>query len=215
MVRVIAGFVLAPMVFALGTGSLALLVLPIMYFFMLLVAVPLFLLFRRLGWLGWWHATLAGFATASAFVGFYWRSANPYHVDLYGPVNSIDILAIGTTTGLIFWAIAIFRNPAIPQREVEWRVFVLVMATLALGSHFYREHVKPREVYGVVLTLPTEQAYITDLSVRLDSGNVVTARAIDVKNLMPGRAVFLETRHSMISPRSFYWIIGCRDHALC
>jgi hypothetical protein len=218
MLQVVAGFLLAPLIVAIiSGGALALAFLIIMYLFELTFAVPLFLLFKKLGWLSWWHSTFAGLATAAIFVAFYWYSANPYHIEIYGLSNAISYLAIGTGSGLLFWLIALFRNTALPQSPPNWFVMSLALVAFATGAFGYHTHLKSSIMYGVVVEVPTDVSYIANLPVKLDSGPVVTARAMrdTVVHLARQRAVLLETRASALSSQRMFWVIGCRDNPLC
>ncbi len=217
MGRVIAGFLLAPLPFGLIFGVLAIVALPLMYVFALVIAVPLFLLFRWFGWLRWGHAMLVGIITAGVFVFFYSVVADPFHVEIYGPSNSVVLLGIGAGIGLLFWGIAIFQNLAFPQPRVNWFLAAASVAALAFGAYEYQKFLTPTDAFGVVLKVPTERDWIVNLPIRLDSGEIVNARAAydTVARLYDGRHVSLDTRPSLFSRHKLYFVTGCRDNSLC
>jgi hypothetical protein len=217
MGRVIAGFLIAPLAFGLLGGSIAIVVVPFMYIFALVIALPLFFLFKRLRWLGLWHAALVGFVTAALCVALDWHVANPYHTEIYGPTETLAILAIGIGTGVLFWAIAIYRNDALPQLQTHWLATAFVGLALVTGGYFFHEHLETTDAFGVVENLPTHDAYITDLTVRLESGELISARVMrDTSvHLARNRAVYLQKRNASFSFQKMFWVMGCRDNAFC
>lgn len=217
MTRVIAGFLLTPIPFALVFGTVAVAVLPLMYIFELLVALPLFCAFKRWGWVRWWHAVTAGFTTAAGFVVFYLNSISPYHAEIYGPSEATVYCAIGASAGLLFWLIALYRNAAFPRRSFHWASVAAVTAASTFSAYQYLDHVRTTEVFGSVAGTPTSNEYITDLRVKLDSGELVWARVMQdtAAHLTPQRGLVLETRHSAMSSDREFWVMRCRDDVLC
>jgi hypothetical protein len=217
MGRVAAGFLIAPLAFGLLSGPVAIVVVPFMYLFALVIALPLFILFKRLKWLGLWHAALVGFATAAVCVAIEWHAANPYHTEIYGPNESLAILAIGVGTGVLFWAFAIFRNVDMPQIRTPWFATALLGIALVVGGFLFHKHLEATDVFGVVESLPSHDAYITDLTVRLDNGNLISARVMHDTSihLAKDRAVYLQTRNESFSSKEMFWVMGCRDNPLC
>jgi hypothetical protein len=61
MRRVLAALLLAPLIAVLPFGFGAVLIYPFMLMVILVMAVPLFYVFLKLGWLQCWHAAAAGF----------------------------------------------------------------------------------------------------------------------------------------------------------
>jgi hypothetical protein len=55
-------------------------------------------------------------ACALPVVLLYLFSSHGYHATIYGPLNSLMLLALGAVLGLVFWFAGIFRNPAFPVR---------------------------------------------------------------------------------------------------
>ena len=74
----------------------------------LFVAVPLFLVFRKLGWVKWWQVCLGG-----ALVGF----LSPLAIQLmdapsHGFWISLTVLSVplGAVAGFVFWCIGVYKN---------------------------------------------------------------------------------------------------------
>jgi hypothetical protein len=136
---------------------------------------------------------------------------------IYGPTETLAILAIGIGTGVLFWAIAIYRNDALPQLQSHRLATAFVGAALVTGGYFFKEHLKTTDAFGVVKNLPTHDAYITDLTVRLDSGELISAGVMHDTSihLAKDRAVYLQMRNASFSSQKMFWVMGCRDNASC
>ena len=88
--------------------AFALFALPIAYVSAGVFGAPLYCLFRKSGWLAWWHALLGGIACALP-------CATVLAIGNSGAlVGPLLCLAIGGSVALLFWVIAIRRG--IPQR---------------------------------------------------------------------------------------------------
>ena len=68
-----------------------------------IVGLPLFIFFRIRGWLRLWQITAGGFLIGGLVATL------PYTHIVFG----LMFCAVGATTGLAFWTIAIFRNRAL------------------------------------------------------------------------------------------------------
>lgn len=92
-------------------------VLPVAYLSNFLFGLPLYLLWKRRGWLSWWHSMAGGFLCAIPFAG----------ILLYGnpTSNSVQFLvgicfAVGALVGLVFWALLrIFHSNLRPNESFE------------------------------------------------------------------------------------------------
>ena len=74
----------------------------------LLLGVPAFILFHRRGWLRWWQFAVGGGAIGLA-------CTLPFAVGGATIVGALApaFLALGAVHGLVFWALAIWRNRAL------------------------------------------------------------------------------------------------------
>lgn len=107
--RVAAAFLLAPLapclLIAAMEGLIGLVLSPFAYMFAL-VGVPVYFLFRRLGWLKIWHivpaSAVLGGAAALAF-GFGGFSFDKNVQNVY---DALIFAGYGALTGLVFWLIA-------------------------------------------------------------------------------------------------------------
>lgn len=111
--RVMLGFALAPMLpafysalffaqpwaFPIGVG--------LSYPAALLIGLPLFLLLRRHGRLGWWQLALCGAACAlPAMLLYAWVGAPP-HLEPFDLANGLYLELWGAFSGVSFWLIAV------------------------------------------------------------------------------------------------------------
>jgi hypothetical protein len=134
--RVVSAFFIAPLLVSLAYGPLVIVVYPMFLIVMLVLGAPLFLAFRRLGWLSWWHAVLVGVMCSTA--GMYFDlGSNPVRAEMYGPSHTISFATMGAGVGLLFWWLALFRNeryPGIsrnPPKSMLWLVPLAVLAWVA------------------------------------------------------------------------------------
>ncbi len=115
MKRVIAGFAICSLAFPLlvllpdhGYTGPAMFVAAFTFFGTLILGGPAFAHFRARGWFQWWRF-LAGGAVAGAIVSI------PFVV--IGPVLYLVFVAIfsaiGAIHGVVFWLVAVWRNPAV------------------------------------------------------------------------------------------------------
>jgi hypothetical protein len=105
---------------AISTIPFALFAMPvaiiILYSTMLLGGVPIFLLFRMLGWANWWTATLSGAILGFASIHIAMDISGPGLVASFAtPFTDMKLLfsgiatGIGAMTGAIFYMIARLR----------------------------------------------------------------------------------------------------------
>lgn len=119
MPRLIAAFVLAPLVGLLVIGAITqtleigLLAAIVAYPIALVFGVPTFLFLRRRGWLRWWQVTLAGTACAVPFIAIYLFMSEPDYIANAAFVDSLYLLACGAAIGMAFWALGVLGNRAL------------------------------------------------------------------------------------------------------
>jgi hypothetical protein len=126
--RLIAAFLLAPAAVMLalsvlmalgatrGTGSpfaFLFFALPIVYASSAAFGAPLFWLFRRSGWLAWWHAGLGGLASALPCAALLVLGNPGSLARADGLMGPLLCFGVGSAAALVFWAIAIRNNPAL------------------------------------------------------------------------------------------------------
>jgi hypothetical protein len=111
--RVLLGFALAPLLpgfyatlffaqpwaFPIGLG--------LSYPTALLVGLPLFLGFRRQGWLAWWQMMLCGLLASLPLLLLYRLHGAPPHLQDFDWFNALVLEGWGAFTGLVFWLLAI------------------------------------------------------------------------------------------------------------
>lgn len=118
MFRVVLGFVVAPAAPVLVALLLSpradgiFVVLLASYALTLLIGLPVFLVFRWLGWLALWQVLSGGAVCIAAVVLLYvggagWGSP---HLNAYGVHNSLFLAAFTETVVATFWLVAIWRN---------------------------------------------------------------------------------------------------------
>jgi hypothetical protein len=123
--RLIAAFLIAPAAVLLalsvfmalgstrGTGSpfaFLFFALPIVYGSSAAFGAPLFWLFRRSGWLAWWHVVLGGLASALPCAALL-VLGNPGSLSRAdGIAGPLLCFGVGSAVALVFWAIAIRNN---------------------------------------------------------------------------------------------------------
>jgi hypothetical protein len=106
-------FILAPIVTIIGTAlitsspSAIFVALPAAYVLMALLGVPVFLLFKRLGWLALWQAPLAGVVAGLPILLVYAIIASDQHLAAFGVHNLLIFLAYPVGTAVVFWVIAV------------------------------------------------------------------------------------------------------------
>jgi hypothetical protein len=178
MGRALLSLVLAPVLVGLIFGPMAIIVIPLALLLTGVLAVPLFLLFKKRGWLRWWHACAVGLLCGLAFSGLFAVSASPSHVEAFVVRDTLGFLEVGLSIALLFWWLGLFRNssfPAVPV-SIPWAMLTL-LPIVAAGYLLYRS-LDPAFVQGRVIEvdgpMPTRQ-----VTVRLSDGVVVPTRFYD------------------------------------
>ena len=121
MVRIVVGFLAAALwlpLLSLATsgpyggfwfGMTAIFTVPLT----LLVAVPLFYLWRRR--ITFWRCLLAGLAIGIIGAALFLLVTNPLAARNWSPLLAVA----GVLSSLVFWAIAVWRNPALTNNRSE------------------------------------------------------------------------------------------------
>ena len=119
MIRILLAFVLTPLILAIPylippyetfTFWWFRLETTLMYVTMILFGVPLAWLFVRNRWLSPLHSVLAGALAGALFVILWWLMTSTAHMVLNGARIALSSLVLGAVGGLVFWAIAFWRN---------------------------------------------------------------------------------------------------------
>lgn len=220
MRRVIFGFFAAPLVVScLAFGPLAVAVYPLFLVVTLLIGAPIFLVCRRLGLLTWWSALLVG--CACSIVGICIDLNSAIRAELCGPQETILFAAMGGWVGLLFWFLAIFRNPHFPSvdRSLPASMILLVpVIALAWTAHGRMESfdVPARLVAAdVPPAIKTGSRPVAKLV--MSSGEIVSADLLDGQALpAPGACAFIVGRRSSIlSDSRHYWLLAFDDQVNC
>lgn len=210
MERVIAGFFVVPLLVSFFFGPIFVAAYPFLQIVTLLIAVPLFLVCRRLGWLSWWHSVLVGIGCA--ILGISINIGNPVRAEIYGPMVAVSFVGMGATGGLLFWWFALYRNerfPGVPRR-VPWNMMVLI--PIAVLGWFAYTKVEPFDVQGRPLVLggPPLPGTISKSTAQilLPSGKVVTAMVLDDSPVpdAPHVCAHVVGRASFTSDTPRYWV---------
>jgi hypothetical protein len=218
LARIILGFVLAPLGLVFLSGWATPIELAVTYGICIVCGVPLFLLFRWLRWLHWWQVTIGGVLCAIPIVILYFQ-VNPYHIEIYGPANTIALLADGAAIALVFWWVAIFRNEDFTgiSSAIPWSMLALP-PVIACGVFVHHAFV-PELVLGHVAGItgfarvsPTSQVVV-----QLDTGPTVLARIPDdwSSRLSEGKEVYLDKRRTLALTSDTYWVITCKQSLDC
>jgi hypothetical protein len=111
--RLLLGFALAPMLpafysamffaqpWAFPIGML------MSYPAALLLGLPLFLILRRRGWIGWWQTSLCGLICALPVVWLYRHVGTPPHLEPFHWLGALTVMAWGAFSGFSFWLLAV------------------------------------------------------------------------------------------------------------
>ena len=138
MRRVWIAFFLAPLMVILPFGMFALIAYPIMLAITLLCAVPLFFLLRRMQWLDWWHALLAGAGCGAIYVLLDAMALDMFSIDRIATAIDLFYLVLGAGIGILYWWIGIFRNAAFPYVSKRFpTIFLLVVLLIFVVAIFH------------------------------------------------------------------------------
>jgi hypothetical protein len=162
------------------------LVLLVMLAITAIVALPLYLLARALGWLRWGHALLAGMLSG----------ALPLWIVGFGLIQVLAFAAFGGVIGLLFWWLRIFRNPAFPDvpTSMPWSMALLIPA--ACLWFWYLSQISEQRVFGRVDSVA---ATATGVDLRMKDGSTfsVVGRGLQPHALPRGTCLVLMTRRSV------------------
>lgn len=212
MARTVAALLISPLIVGLLFGVYAVIAVPVMLAVTLVVALPLFLVLRRLRWLQWWHACLAGALCGLVFTAFYWFSSPPYHVEYIGVRNALFFVGLGALVGLAFWWTGVFGNVAFPFVPSQFpRSMFLLVPTVAAGIWLHGRLV-PHFVEGRVIAVVAQPQASPERSgvvqLRLQSGSLVAARLpMGLHTPSPvGQCFVLSERWSISQTEKLYFL---------
>ncbi len=177
MGRVVLAFVLAPLLVSLLFGPIGFAVLPIAWIMTVVVALPLFLLFKKLGWLRWWHAALAGLLSGVIFSVLF-NADNPARLDAFGIDDALNFGGVGTLIALVFWWLGLYRNAALPAVPPSLPYTMLVLIPLVIGGVWLHRSFNPTFVDGRIVGVKGEPPS-REITVRLSNGVVVETQFHD------------------------------------
>lgn len=178
--RATVGFFVAPLTAAAllaiteGNGEVAGFSLMILYPVTLILVLPLFLVFRRLRWLRWWHAcTVGGIVALLVAPGVDFRISK---IDAEEVRDALAYLSVGTGAAFVFWCIAVFREPAYDYIPRRLPIAPLAMIVLLVPAAVYlRLVLEPNITQGQIMALLPADHGQPRSEVKLDTG--VTAQA--------------------------------------
>jgi hypothetical protein len=172
--RIALAFVVAPILASALGGFMLPVFAAILVPATLVFAVPVFLLFRRFGWLRWWHAAIAGCAGGLLFTLIFSASVSAGHVDAFAPSEGLGFCAVGLTEAITFWWIGLFRNDEVARAPVTIPWGMLVLIPLILAGYRLNESFHPVFAEGKILSVTGESAHART-TVRLSDERVVPA----------------------------------------
>lgn len=180
MTRALLALLLAPLLASVIFGPLWSAIFSIMLIVTILVALPLFLVLKRLKRLDWWHALVAGALCGVAFaaVDIRWSYSG---LDQLVSGRNIFYIALGACIGLAYWWIGIFRNPTfsfVDTSLARSAIGVIVVVLLGSAAAQLGQVLQPTFHTGRVLAVlkePESKFEIGRVAVRLSSGSTVEA----------------------------------------
>jgi hypothetical protein len=209
--RVSIGFLLAPLIAIPVWKEASVLAVPATYIAMVVVGVPAFQHLARLGRYQWWYALGTGWIAGLLLAVLYLVSVDPFHALLNAPGVFILLQGFGALLGLLFWAIAVFRNVRYPGADRIWILAPLCAIAVFLGTKALLNRFEIRQVYGNVVAQTPGGGVILVLP---------TGRRIGVKpswentlNLPESRPVGAFTRLEWFSNEELFWLNGlCKEN---
>jgi hypothetical protein len=175
MSRVRIALFAAPVLVGVCFGPLAVIALPVTLLFTGVVALPLFCLFKRRGWLRWWHAVGVGIVCGALFEIVFALGTAPDHTDFFGPADALTFCGVGAAIALLFWWLGLFRNeefPSVPT-TIPWGMVFLI--PLVVGGVFLHNWFNPTFHDGRVTAVTGEMPHWR-VTVRLSNGSIVILR---------------------------------------
>ena len=217
MRRALIALVMAPLIISSVFGIFALLAFPWMLLMTFVMALPLLLLFRRIGRLNWWMAVMSGATCALGYITLNALVPLSYGVapnaDRLIDSNNIAFLGLGMLTGFVFWWIGIFKNSAFPFVSRRFPISALLVVPLALACAGLNHSLRATYTQGRVTSIdvpPTKTPRAGQATVRLTAGPVIHADLSDTwpSLMIQGRCVHVENRWSTLRVRRIYEIDG-------
>ena len=173
MLRVSLALLIAPLIVSSIYGVIGLvIVLPVMLLVTGVLAIPLLFVFRRRGWLRWWHAGLVGFVCGVIFLSLFALTVSPGWVDAYGLQSAMSFGGVGVATALLFWWLGLYRNRAFPEVPTSIPYGMLSVVPLAVVGFIVYRSLDPTPLQGRIVSVSGE-APTRQTSVRLSSGSIV------------------------------------------
>jgi hypothetical protein len=215
MKRVWIAFFLAPLLVSAPFGVFGLIALYFLLLVTLVLAVPLFFLCRRMKWLQWWHALLAGLLCALCFVIFdAWMTPlkSPLKFDQLISANNVIYLGWGVLVSVVFWWIGIFRNPAFPFVPRRPPISFVLVLPLFLAGFAVREGLAITHHQGRVLSIfaPATEPGLRKATVQLTGGPTMEADVTDTwwEGADAGKCVHLMNYWSTLRMRRVYKLLS-------
>lgn len=212
MGRALAALFLTPLLVGLLLGVYAVIALPIMLVITLVLALPLFFVLRRLRWLQWWHACLAGFLCGLVFSAVYWFNSPPYHVEYLGVRNVLFFVGLGAFIGFASWWTGIFGNSVFPFVPLQVPRSMVLLIPIVVGGMWLHHRLEPHFVEGRVVTI-VEQPHLNPersgaAKLRLKNGSLVSGR-LPIELHTPssiGQCFILSERWSITQLEKLYFL---------
>ncbi len=207
MRRVWVAFFLAPLVASLSFGIFALIAYPLMLVITIAFAVPLFFILKRMQWLNWWHALLAGATCGATYFILDALLRGWFRVDRIATQNNVMYVGLGAGIGILYWWIGIFRNPAFPYISPRFpKAFLLIVPIVAVLFVLHQSlHFQVDQGRAVqILHEPTNELDQDGrLIVRLTSGAEVEADYGTTwpRQMVEGKCVHVTERWSVLRNR--------------
>jgi hypothetical protein len=178
MGRALLSLVLAPVLASLMFGAVAIIVAPMALLLTGVLATPLFFLFKKWGWLRWWHACAVGLLCSVAFSGLFAVSVSPSHVEAFAVRDTLGFLGVGLSIALLFWWLGLFRNSSFPAVPVSMPWSMLALVPIVTAGYLLYRALDPVFVQGRVIEVSGEVP-MRQVTVHLSSGAVVPTRFFD------------------------------------
>jgi hypothetical protein len=146
MKRALIALFSIPLLCSAFFGVFAFIAAPIMLVVTAVIALPIFLILKRLNWLAWWHSCISG-GVCGAVVALvywcigvlvYWKVSPSYHIEYIGAQVTLFFVSLGSFIGLFFWWAGIFRNDGLPTTTVTFPLSMIVLIPItALAAWAY------------------------------------------------------------------------------
>ncbi len=166
------------MLIAVTFGQFAFLAFPVALIAGIVFGIPIAMVLRNQGWTAWWHSLAGGIACSLPLIVYY-IGMNPGHTSHVGLYNSMYAISMGTAGGLVFWLLAVFRNPQFSPIQTAWPLSLLLVPVILIAMHQYRGALEPKYLYGCITAYeeidnPTAWQY-SRVSIETDEGVIADA----------------------------------------